>query len=106
MGAKPLMNGRVEINSSSQPLAFDINVTFGATTGHGLGDRWSFTAYPANIIIPLEVRERGYDTNLDANLTLVRDALKQAIDYQHDLGLLSIRTSTEAGIRTSFIYTT
>ena len=40
-GGQTFVDERVDINGSSQPLAYDINVTFGATTGHGLGDRWA-----------------------------------------------------------------
>ena len=93
------MDERVEINASTQSLAHGLDVNFTSTNGHGLGDCWNFTARPQNSIV--QIISGGND---QANRTLTRDALKNAIDHQRDLGLLSIRTSTEATSDKLYLY--
>ena len=45
--------GRVRkwISPEAQTIERGLSLTFGATTGHRRGDRWTFVAAPANIIV-------------------------------------------------------
>ena len=61
-GGQTFVDERVEINSSSQPLAFDINVTLEQPPVTDWETAGASPLIPANIIIPLG--RGGYDTSL------------------------------------------
>ena len=87
-GGQTFVNERVDITASTAlALSHGLEITFAAQTGHGLGDRWSFTGRPANVIVT--IAENG------GEVQRTRDALVSAINDQHDLGLLSMRAATD-----------
>ena len=47
------MDERVEINASTQSLSHGLDITFTNTTGHGLGDCWTFVAQPTHVIVTI-----------------------------------------------------
>ena len=86
------------VTGSSQSLAYGLNVTFGATTGHGLGDRWTFIGRPANIIVP--IAQQGGDSSRKQR---TRDSLLSAIEQQRNTGC-SRRTSTKGSTHHLYLY--
>ena len=74
------------------PLSDGLNLFFVKPNGHGLGDRWSFTARPANLVV--HIPEQLLSSTDSARL-YARDALQGVIEQQRDYDLLSFRTSTE-----------
>ena len=93
-GGRTFVNENVTINPLGNLLdnnAYGVSVKFGSDSGHGLGDRWTFTGRPANVIIP--IAQIGDSDSINGQLT--RDALVHAIENQRQLGLHSLRTSTQ-----------
>ena len=80
----PITPGAIPLNRS-----FGIDVEFSSITGHGLGDSWSFIAYPKNHIVQI-------DSSVDPTVKLIRtrNFLTAAINEAQELGLTSIRSST------------
>ena len=80
----PITTGPIPLNRS-----FGIEVEFNSTRGHGLGDSWSFIAYPKNHIAQI-------DSSVDPAVKLIRtrNFLTAAINQAQELGLTSIRAST------------
>ena len=98
-GGQTFVDEKVDITGSSQSLSYGLNVTFGATTGHGLGDRWTFIGRPANIIVP--IAQQGGDSSRKQR---TRDSLLSAIEQQRQYGLLSMRTSTKGSTHHLYLY--
>ena len=61
----------MDITGGAQTIERGLSLTFGATTGHRKGDRWTFRGAPANIIVNRFV---GGSATVQAHLT--RDALQ------------------------------
>ena len=91
-GGATFIDERVEINASTQSIAHGLDITFTSTTGHGLGDCWTFVAQPTHVIVT--ILNPGSTNQVDR--TFARNALAEAMEEQQELGNLSIRTSTEA----------
>ena len=69
-----------------------LSISFNQTTGHALGDSWSFTGQPDNVVVPISTQTG------QVGVQRARDALHQAIEQQKDFGLLSIRASAEGTV--------
>ena len=91
-GGATFIDERVEINASTQSIAHGLDITFTSTTGHGLGDCWTFVAQPTHVMVT--ILNPGSTSQVDR--TFARNALGEAMEEQRELGNLSIRTSTEA----------
>jgi len=85
-GGVTFIDEKREIESGiSQTLMHGISITFGNSSGHHVGDRWRFTAYPKNQIITISDTD---EPSINAKIT--KHKLFEAIKNLHALGVLSI----------------
>ena len=81
----------------SQSLIYGLDANFTNATGHGLGDRWTFTGRPLNQIVSIA---SGGSNSI--NVSRTRDDLHRAIEYSRSQGLLAVRTYLDSN--TSLLY--
>ncbi len=62
-GATWVVTG-VNIMEAAQHLEDDVKVTFGATTGHTVGDRWDFTVTPSQVLDTVQIYRGNRDSPL------------------------------------------
>ena len=82
---------------TSQSLIYGLDANFTNATGHGLGDRWTFTGRPLNQIVSIA---SGGSNSI--NVSRTRDDLQRAIEYSRSQGLLAVRTYLDSN--TSLLY--
>jgi hypothetical protein len=91
-GGVTFVNENVSITGAAQTLENGLSGTFTATIGHGIGDRWMIQASAVSVRVPIATG----GTSLLVNARRTRDALREAIENQSNLGLLSFFTNDEA----------
>jgi len=65
-GATWVVTG-VNIMEAAQHLEDGVVVTFGATTGHTVGDRWDFTVTPSQVLDTVQIYRGNRDSPLAVN---------------------------------------
>ena len=65
-GATWVVTG-VNIMEAAQHLEDGVRVTFGATTGHTVGDRWDFTVTPSQVLDTVQIYRGNRDSPLAVN---------------------------------------
>ena len=99
-GGVTFVNENVSITGAAQTLENGLSGTFTATIGHGLGDRWMIQASAVTVRVPIETD----GAFLLANVRRTRDALRESIENQSNIGLLSIFTNDEATDDKLYLY--
>ncbi|MFL2913992.1 MAG: Ig-like domain-containing protein [Opitutales bacterium] len=93
-GGVTFVNENVSITGAAQTLENGLSGTFTATIGHGLGDRWMIQASTVTVRVPIVTG----GASVLANARRTRDAFRDAIENQSNLGLLSFFTNDEASV--------
>jgi hypothetical protein len=102
-GGQTFVGEKIAVSTSSTELnrGFGIKIKFGETTGHALGDKWSFIASPQRQIIQL------VDDNIpQVNLIRTRNNLYHAIKEANERGLISIEASIRNDANLTYLHHT
>ena len=84
---------------NAHDLMHDLSIRFGDATGHGLGDRWDFTAVPMHNIVSIFPVD-----SLNANIKNTRDELKRMLDAANSQGLLSLNTTIDSDNNSLYLH--
>ena len=93
MVAKVMWKERRLLSTGTESSPFGwIKSFFVKPNGHGLGDRWSFTARPANLVVSKYEQDSLQQTQPGSMRGML---CKKPLNSKENYDLLSFRTSTE-----------